>query len=45
MWALFGVGLRRFLRKPGLVRVFNIVMALLLAGSMVLVLLDVSIWA
>jgi len=45
MWALFGVGLRRILHDPARVRVFNVVMALLLAGSMVPVLLDVPLWS
>jgi threonine/homoserine/homoserine lactone efflux protein len=45
LWALFGVGLRRLLNDPAKVRIFNIVMALLLVGSMVPVLLDVSLWA
>lgn len=44
MWALFGMGLRRFLREPSRVRAFNVVMALLLVGSMVPVLVDVSAW-
>ncbi len=34
VWALFGVGLRRFLSSPRTVRVFNIVMALLLVASL-----------
>lgn len=32
MWALFGVGLRRFLTVPRRQRLFNVVMGLLLAG-------------
>lgn len=44
VWALFGVGLRRFLHDPLKVRVFNTVMALLLVASMVPVLFDVSQW-
>lgn len=45
MWALFGVGLRRFLRDPAKVRVFNVAMALLLVASMIPVLLDVPLWS
>lgn len=43
MWALFGVGLRRFLRDPAKVRVFNVAMAVLLVASMIPVLLDVPL--
>ncbi len=43
VWALFGVGLRQVLNDPAKVRVFNIVMALLLVGSMVPVLIDVPL--
>lgn len=45
MWALFGVGLRQILNDPAKVRVFNLVMALLLVGSMVPVLIDVPLWS
>ena len=40
MWALSGVLLRRIMSDPGHVRVFNVMMALLLAGSMMPILLD-----
>ena len=33
LWAGFGVGLRQALQKPGRIRVFNVVMGLLLAAS------------
>lgn len=33
-WALFGVGLRRFLSNPRTVRIFNVTMALLLVASL-----------
>ena len=45
VWALFGVGLRRLLRDPARVRAFNIVMALLLVGSMIPVLIDIRLWS
>jgi threonine/homoserine/homoserine lactone efflux protein len=44
VWALFGVGLRQFLRDPAKVRAFNIVMVLLLVGSMIPVLIGVHLW-
>jgi threonine/homoserine/homoserine lactone efflux protein len=34
VWALFGVGLRRLLASPGLVRAFNVAMAVLLVASL-----------
>ncbi|HZT18048.1 MAG TPA: LysE family translocator [Dongiaceae bacterium] len=37
-WVLFGTGLRRFLKEPRLLRAFNLVMALLLAASLIPVL-------
>jgi len=42
MWAVSGVLLRRIMNNPVQVRVFNAVMAVLLAGSMVPILLDVT---
>jgi threonine/homoserine/homoserine lactone efflux protein len=38
VWALFGVALRRAMGDPRLVRIFNLAMALLLAGSMMILL-------
>jgi threonine/homoserine/homoserine lactone efflux protein len=40
IWALFGVGMRRFLNEPRHVRLFNCAMALLLVGSLWPVLAD-----
>lgn len=40
MWAVSGVLLRRIMSNPVHVRAFNVVMALLLAGSMMPILLD-----
>jgi threonine/homoserine/homoserine lactone efflux protein len=34
VWAAFGVGLRRFLRQPSQVRIFNVTMAVLLVLSL-----------
>ena len=42
MWALSGVLLRRIMSNPVQVRAFNVVMAVLLAGSMIPILLDVA---
>ena len=33
-WAVFGAGLRRWLAQPRVLRVFNLVMALLLLASL-----------
>lgn len=41
IWVTFGTALRRVLHKPGAVRAFNIVMALLLIASLYPVVLDV----
>ncbi len=35
VWTLFGVGIRRFLRNPAALRVFNITMALLPVASLI----------
>jgi len=42
MWAISGVLLRRIMSNPVQVKVFNTVMAVLLAGSMIPILLDVT---
>ncbi|MEQ4619388.1 MAG: LysE family translocator [Corticimicrobacter sp.] len=34
VWTLFGMALRRWLRQPGVVRAFNVLMALLLVASL-----------
>ena len=39
-WTAFGVGMRRFLGKPGVLRVFNIVMAAVLVLSLVPTILE-----
>jgi threonine/homoserine/homoserine lactone efflux protein len=39
-WVMFGSALRRFLRTPRAVRIFNIAMGLLLVASVVPVLLE-----
>lgn len=41
-WAGFGVGLRRFLDKPAVLRSFNIVMALLLVASLIPLALEMA---
>ena len=40
LWALSGVLLRRIMSNPVQIRVFNVAMGLLLAGSMVPILMD-----
>jgi len=40
-WATFGAAIRRFLRTPGTLRLFNLLMALLLVGSTVPILLEI----
>jgi threonine/homoserine/homoserine lactone efflux protein len=40
-WTAFGAAIRRFLRTPGTLRLFNLLMALLLAGSVVPILLEI----
>ena len=40
-WTTFGAGIRRFLRTPGKLRAFNLLMALLLVGSVVPILLEI----
>ena len=40
-WAAFGAGIRRFLRTSHTLRLFNLAMALLLAGSIVPILLEI----
>jgi len=40
-WAAFGAGIRRFLRTPGKLHAFNLLMALLLAGSVVPILIEI----
>jgi threonine/homoserine/homoserine lactone efflux protein len=40
-WATFGAGIRRFLRTPGTLRLFNLLMALLLVGSTIPILLEI----
>lgn len=40
-WAAFGAGIRRFLRTPSKLRLFNLLMALLLMGSVVPILLEI----
>jgi threonine/homoserine/homoserine lactone efflux protein len=39
-WVGFGTGLRRFLRSPRAVRIFNLVMALALIASLIPVFLE-----
>jgi threonine/homoserine/homoserine lactone efflux protein len=41
-WTAFGAGIRRFLRTPGRLRLFNLLMALLLMGSVVPILLEIK---
>ena len=41
-WAAFGAGIRRWLRSPAALRVFNIAMALSLVASMVPILLEIA---
>jgi threonine/homoserine/homoserine lactone efflux protein len=41
-WTAFGAGIRRFLRTPGTLRLFNLAMALLLLGSVVPILLEIK---
>ncbi len=40
-WTAFGAGIRRFLRTQGMLRLFNLLMALLLLGSVVPILLEI----
>jgi threonine/homoserine/homoserine lactone efflux protein len=40
-WTAFGAAIRRFLRTTGTLRLFNLLMALLLAGSVVPILLEI----
>jgi len=40
-WTAFGAGIRRFLRTPGTLRLFNLLMAILLVGSTVPILLEI----
>jgi threonine/homoserine/homoserine lactone efflux protein len=40
-WTVFGAGIRRFLRTPGTLRLFNLLMAILLVGSTVPILLEI----
>jgi threonine/homoserine/homoserine lactone efflux protein len=40
-WAAFGAGIRRWLRSPAALRVFNIAMALSLVASMVPIMLEI----
>jgi threonine/homoserine/homoserine lactone efflux protein len=41
-WTAFGAGIRRFLHTPGKLRLFNLLMALLLMGSVVPILLEIK---
>ena len=41
-WTAFGAGIRRFLRTSAKLRLFNLLMALLLAGSVVPILLEIK---
>jgi threonine/homoserine/homoserine lactone efflux protein len=40
-WTAFGAGIRRFLRTPGTLRLFNLLMAILLVGSTVPILIEI----
>jgi threonine/homoserine/homoserine lactone efflux protein len=40
-WTAFGAGIRRVLRTPGTLRLFNLAMTLLLAGSVIPILLEI----
>jgi threonine/homoserine/homoserine lactone efflux protein len=40
-WTAFGAGIRRFLRTPGTLRLFNLLMALLLVGSTIPILREI----
>ncbi|MFK7865307.1 MAG: LysE family translocator [Pseudohongiellaceae bacterium] len=42
LWLWFGSELKRFLQKPGSVRIFNVTMALLLMGSLLPVFMDLT---
>jgi threonine/homoserine/homoserine lactone efflux protein len=41
-WTFFGAGIRRFLRTPHMLRLFNLGMALLLTGSVIPILLEIK---
>jgi threonine/homoserine/homoserine lactone efflux protein len=41
-WTVFGAGIRRFLRTPGTLRLFNLLMALLLVGSVIPILIEIK---